>query len=420
MCFIPNSAVWEAIATNDDAPQDLRQAAFDQIHSIAAVQSAVNSASVVGDAPTQGNKDFTCTIYSLQNKDFKEDMSDEQWAAVTNFDAITTFPGVKMADSKGFVAKAKDGSEDIYVKQTYEAYRNVYNFYKAIFGRNSLDNQGLEIRASIHLKRGYNNAFWSDSLGQMCFGDGGRWDGRGWMPPTEKELNDPAEFKARKIGSLTNWHAYYALDIVGHELTHGVVSYTARLADQQWADGDTNGWTPARNAAYSEAATLNEHIADCFGMMVKHYTAKTAVDTASWDLGTNYFSDYAMEANKWNQNVVRSFKVPDANTKSADASRPKHWNNKLAFEGTKAPGLDPHINCGIASNAFYLAALAFKGNSWDKMGTIWYNALLDPSLRDPKNQTFLGWRNLTVSYAGRIFGVSGKTNMTSAWGQVGL
>ena len=69
-------------------------------------------------------------------------------------------------------------------------------------------------------------------------------------------MNDPQTFKDRHFAVLSNWLDNYDLDTIGHELTHGVVQYTAALGDTQW---DNKQWV-----AYSEAGTLNEHIADCF------------------------------------------------------------------------------------------------------------------------------------------------------------
>src|SRR5947208_915089 len=45
-----------------------------------------------------------------------------------------------------------------------------------------------------------------------------------------------------------------SLDVIGHELTHGVTQYAAAL-----------GYS-------SQAGALNEHISDAFGIMVKQFT----------------------------------------------------------------------------------------------------------------------------------------------------
>ncbi|MCJ1453801.1 Translation initiation factor 3 subunit b [Mycoblastus sanguinarius] len=269
----------------------------------------------------------------------------------------------------------------------------------------------MEIRASIHLARGFDNAFWDSYKECMIFGDGGRFDGRGWLMTSEEELNDPQNFKERGFGYLSKWLDNYDLDTIGHELTHGVVKYTAGLGDKQ---GSSEQW-----AAYSEAGTLNEHIADCFGIMLKHFVNKHTAETGNWDISPGQWSDIAMKYNNWTANYCRTFKIPEDKSTSPDPN-PKHWNEREKFVTKRGYGLDPHINCGIASHAFYLAALKFTGYTWQTVGKIWYDALIDKEFTLPENQTFQGWRNLTVRYAEQHFGSSGKTTVEDAWAQVGL
>lgn len=273
---------------------------------------------------------------------------------------------------------------------TFDGFRATYDFYKNAFGRNSIDNHGMEIRASIHFMRGLENAFWSGRKQQMIFGDGGRFDGRGWLMPTEAELGGH-----RGIGTLSNWLDNYDLDTISHELTHGVVGLTAKLGDKQWDIGQTEkdkdgNWTNARSKAlYSEAATLNEHIADCFSVMLKHYVHNPTAETGSWDFSPNVWSQMAMDANGWTENYGRKFRVPDDISKSQDDG-PKYWDKREDFSNGKRYGLDSHINGGIASHTFYLAALDFKGNTWEGVGKVWYNALTDEEFKKPENQTFVG------------------------------
>lgn len=96
---------------------------------------------------------------------------------------------MKVQDSAGF----KHASQDFARQRAYDGLQHAYNFYKAVFGRESIDNQGMEIRASIHHSHGIDNAFGSPGHKQMVFGDGGRFDGRGWLAPTEKEIHDDLE-----------------------------------------------------------------------------------------------------------------------------------------------------------------------------------------------------------------------------------
>ena len=69
-----------------------------------------------------------------------------------------------------------------------------------MFGRHSIDDEGLPLDATVHFGTDYNNAFWNSQ--QMVFGDG-----------------DGVLFNRFTI----------ALDVIGHELTHGVTEDEAGL-----------------------------------------------------------------------------------------------------------------------------------------------------------------------------------------------
>ena len=205
---------------------------------------------------------------------------------------------------------------------------------------------------------------------------------------------------------MSNWLGNYDLDIIGHEFTHGVVQHIAAL-----------GANVEGPAAVSEAETLNEHIADCFGIMLKHFINKQAAETGNWDFSPNVWLPFAMEHEKWTENYFRTFRIQDT-SKSPDTG-PIHWSEKEPFEKDGEP-LDPHVNCGIASHAFYLAALQFKGNTWETVGRIWYNVLTDEDFTRPQHQTFHGWKILTMKHAERIFKEQGKSIVGKAWQLVGL
>jgi Zn-dependent metalloprotease len=86
------------------------------------------------------------------------------------------------------------------VREAYENLGLTYDFYKTLFDRNSLDGEGQALVASVHYGKGYNNAFWNGE--QMVFGDG---DGSIFVRFTR------------------------SLDVVAHELSHGVVAHTCNL-----------------------------------------------------------------------------------------------------------------------------------------------------------------------------------------------
>ena len=329
------------------------------------------------------------------------------------------------------------------VRQTcYDNFHTVWKFSKTVFKRNSIDDNGLEIRATVHISRGYANAYWANDQSAMFFGDGGRFDGRGWLadlddpeiknldlsdPALSKKFVDDPTFKDRvndkltKAGEQTNWESPLALDVTGHELTHGVVQYTAKLGKPQ-ADAKDG-------PAYREAGTLNEHIADCFGTMIKHWSKNQTAAEGSWDLAVGWWSKTAMELSikagkyvmkhPWTESYMRTFRIP-ADPDSQPDKGPKHMKNMDPFTAST----DQHQNCGIPNHAFYLAALEFykrdKKPTWENVGQVWYSALKDPAFQKMEAQTFKGWRDLTTQHAKTLFGSDEETIMVNAWKAVGL
>src|SRR5215472_15682780 len=96
----------------------------------------------------------------------------------------------------------------------------VGQFYRQIFGRNSIDDAGMTLMSSVHFGVKYNNDLWNGS--QMIYGDG---DGDIFV-------------------DFTNGN-----DVIGHELTHGVTQHTLQLVYA------------------NESGGLNESISDIFGSM---------------------------------------------------------------------------------------------------------------------------------------------------------
>ncbi|MBS1767701.1 MAG: M4 family metallopeptidase [Acidobacteria bacterium] len=99
-----------------------------------------------------------------------------------------------------------------------------YDFYKTIFGRNGIDNNNRATYSRVHYSNSYDNAFWSDSCFCMTYGDGSSFT------------------------TLT------ALDVAGHEMSHGVCANSAGLN----YSGESGG--------------LNESNSDILGNMVELFS----------------------------------------------------------------------------------------------------------------------------------------------------
>ena len=207
-------------------------------------------------------------------------------------------------------------SPDATAKRVFSETTLVAAFYSQVFGRNSIDGAGMTMISSIHYGTGYNNAFWNGA--QMTYGDG-----------------DGSIFVDFSKGN----------DVIGHELTHGVTQHTLQLAYN------------------NEAGGLNESLSDCFGSMFLQWNASQNVNQANWLIGKDIMGP---SATSQGLTCLRDMANPAA----------KHC---LAPQPTKfsqiKPGMDPHLSSGPPNLAFYTAAKAVGGNSWDKVGQIWYKSL---------------------------------------------
>jgi Zn-dependent metalloprotease len=226
----------------------------------------------------------------------------------------------------GSIIPSPGSSADAVAKRAFATTTKMAEFYKTLFGRNSIDNLGMTIVSSIHFGTDYNNAFWNGF--QMAYGDG---DGKIFVDFTKSN------------------------DVVGHELSHGVTQHSLQL-----------------NYA-NEPGGLNESISDVFGTMFRQWLGRQSVTAADWLIGKDIMGPTAIAKG---YNCLRNMKDPAAN--GALAAQPKHYSKYR-------PGMDPHESSGIPNFAFYNAATMIGGNSWDKAGQIWYHAMTSgrpaPSLK---------------------------------------
>lgn len=230
------------------------------------------------------------------------------------------------------------------VNQAYDGLGATYNYYWSQFQRDSIDGQGLPLLGLVHYSTNYDNAFW-DNAGHMFFGDG---DGR----------------------LLTETTA--GIDVIGHELTHGVTQHEANLV-------------------YSgQSGALNESISDVFGIQVKQMALGQNVEQSDWLIGEDIVGPELRPA-------LRSMKQP--------GSANPHDDQPPDMDGY-VDGGDVHTNSGIPNRAFYVVATTLGGNSWDAAGPIWYATLSDPQLSS--SASFADFGRLTVVQAQRRYGSTSK------------
>jgi len=143
------------------------------------------------------------------------------------------------------VVRSEDGpaSTDAPVNNAFDGLGATRDFYKKVLDRDSIDGKGMRLNGYVHRGTMYNNAFWDGK--EMVFGDG---DGIIFTDFTK------------------------SLDVIAHELTHGVTEHTAGLEYR------------------FQSGALNESISDVFGSLVKQWTLQQAADQADWLIGAEVFT----------------------------------------------------------------------------------------------------------------------------------
>jgi Zn-dependent metalloprotease len=253
------------------------------------------------------------------------------------------------------------------VDEAYDGLGGTYKLYWDIYQRNSIDDEGMPLKGYVHYGDGYDNAFWDGQ--EMIFGDG-----------------DDELFNRFTI----------SVDIMGHELTHGVTEDEAQLV------------------YFRQPGALNESISDVFGSLVKQYALGQKADEADWLIGAGIFVGYPDQA-------LRSMKAPGTaydNPKLGKDSQPAHMRD---YVHTTRDNGGVHTNSGIPNHAFYLAAANLGGHAWEVAGRIWYETLRDTNLK-PTAQ-FRTFARITLRAAQRLGYAQGSQEyqaVQDAWAQVGL
>lgn len=272
---------------------------------------------------------------------------------------MSALPG-KLIRSEGQAKVA-----DIAINEAYDYSGLTYDFYLKRFARNSLDGNGMALVSSAHLGTNLNNAFWNGQ--QMSYGDG---DGNIFIRFTK------------------------SLDVVAHELTHGVISHECNLVYQ------------------GESGALNEHFADVFGILVRQWKQKHTAIKSDWLIGKDIMGPGTTAKS------LRTFgpgKAYQNDPLLGTDPQPKHMKNK--YKGSADYG-GVHINSGIPNHAFYLFARAVGGNAWNLPGAIWYEAMRKLS----SNSQFADMVATTDMITVAKHGSNSATHkaLTSAWKTVGL
>ncbi len=245
--------------------------------------------------------------------------------------------------------EGEPATDDAAADEAYDGLGATWQLLNDAYGRDSLNGRGMPLRATVHFGEDYANAFWDGT--RMVFGDG---DGQ-------------------------YFHRFtISIDVIGHELAHGVTEHTADLV-------------------YSgQSGALNESMSDVFGSLVKQRELGQSADQADWLIGAELFTE------RVRGEALRSMMAPGtAYDDPVLGTDPQPATMDDYVETTDDNG-GVHINSGIPNHAFYVAATTMGGKAWEKAGLIWYDSLRDAKIRPTSG--FKAFARATVRQAQIRFG----------------
>ncbi|KUN05353.1 peptidase M4 [Streptomyces yokosukanensis] len=280
----------------------------------------------------------------------------------------TVFDAGHQEDLPGRKVHAEDDkpAKDATVNRAHAGLGATFELYLKAYGRHSIDGNGLALNASVHYGENYDNAFWNGD--QMVFGDG---DGTTFLDFT------------------------IPVDVIGHELTHGVTQYTANLE------------------YYGQSGALNESVSDVFGSLIKQYALGQSTDQADWLIGSGLLAPGV------HGTALRSMKAPGTAYDDPNLGKDPQPATMDHYVRTSQDNGGVHINSGIPNHAFYLVATAIGGHSWEKAGQIWYDTLTGGELASDAD--FAAFARLTAAAAKSRYGEGEEAKaVLDAWAQVGV
>lgn len=263
-----------------------------------------------------------------------------------------------------------------------------YDYYFKRFARRGLDNANIPIRSVTHPIRRDDWTRYSQGTVEDFFinayylGDGLMFYGDG-LPPGVVLFGRQWNFLAG------------GLDIVAHELTHGVTDYSSRLVYR------------------NESGALNEAFSDIMAASVEFFFQPPGSGPQR--------ADYLSGEDVVTPNGIRSMQNPLA------YGDPDHY--AIRYLGSLDNG-GVHINSGIANHAFYLAVeggthrlgVAVQGvgaANREQIERVFYRAFT--SFLTPASD-FAAARAATIQAARELFGTGSAAEraVTQAWTAVGV
>jgi len=259
---------------------------------------------------------------------------------------------------------------DIEVREAFDGSGDAYDFFDRVFGRKSIDGRGMPLISTVHYGKGYDNAMWNGK--QMVYGDG---DGKLFI---------------RFTG---------AVDVTGHEFTHGMTQFTAALP------------------YHGQGGALNEHISDVAGIMIKQRRLGLTSAMSDWLIGKGLFGPSVQGK------AIRSMAAPGTAYDDPILGKDPQPAHMRDYVNSPDDNGGVHINSGIPNHAFFLAATRLGGYAWEVAGDLWYEAATE---RITSSAEFQDFANATVMVAGVVLSdlwspiADVQRTIADAWAEVGI
>lgn len=256
--------------------------------------------------------------------------------------------------------------------EAYDGAGATYTLFSEVFNRDSIDGNGLRLDSTVHYRTGYDNAFWNGR--QMVYGDGDED-----LPANQRIFN----------------RFTIAVDIIGHELAHGVTQHTANLIYQ------------------GQSGALNESMSDVFGSLVKQRLTGQLPAQADWIIGEGLFTSNVSGVG------IRSMKEPGTAYNDPVLGKDPQPGHMRDYVETQSDNGGVHINSGIPNRAFYVTAVNLGGYAWEKAGQIWY-VTLKSKLSESSNFAMAAAK--TYEAARDLYGQGSleQQAVRAGWAEVGI
>ncbi|MDZ4758147.1 MAG: M4 family metallopeptidase [Bacteroidota bacterium] len=284
------------------------------------------------------------TMFNSSQSQFPDDPEGVIWTLDAKNTSGSGIAQIKLSNNTSWSTKT--------VSAQYNA-KVCYDYYKNIHSRNSINGSGGNIISVINVTE--------SSGGEM---DNAYWNGQ-------------AMFYGN--GSVAFKPLAGALDVAGHEMTHGVVEKTANLEYK------------------SQSGAINESMADVFGAMI---------EGLNWKLGED-----VVKAAYFLSGALRDLSNPHNGGNSLNDNGWQPAKMKEYYSGTNDNG-GVHINSGIPNHAYYLFATNITKVKAEK---VYYRAL---SKYLTSTSKFLDLRYAVVQSCKDLYGTTEENAAKAAFDAV--